>query len=181
MAVDSAERNGRPVQSQDKIFDFNFPKAYFLGNNFLFRIYDQGIQNRILRVPEERTVDLNSDAFCAESACPVTGSLPARPYRILIYYSGSVGTDQSQADRNGFPAEREPDFQISALQIIGKICLNDIVLDPVRRPVQEIDVPENAGEAELILIFQITPVTLLQNQDRQQVVSFPDEFCHVEL
>ena len=79
------------------------------------------------------------------------------------------------------PAEGKVDIQISSQKIVGQICLDDIVLDPVRRPVQEIDVPENAGETEFILIFQITSVTPLQDQDSQQVVSFLNELCYIEL
>ena len=84
VAVDAAEGNGRPVQGQDEVFDLDFSKAHFFGNNFLFGIYDQGIQNRILRVPQERPVYLNGDALCAKSAGFVTASLPAGPYGILI-------------------------------------------------------------------------------------------------
>ena len=67
------------------------------------------------------------------------------------------------------------------LKVVRQICLDDIVLDPVRRPVQEINVPENTGETELILIFQITSVAPLEDQNCQQVVSLLNKLCHIKL
>ena len=61
------------------------------------------------------------------------------------------------------------------------VRLYDIVLDPVSRPVQKIDVPEDPGEAELVLILQIASVAPLKNKDRQKVVSLLNELRHVEL
>ena len=181
VAVDAAESDGCPVQGEDKVPDLDFAEAHFLGDDFLAGVHDQRVQNGVLRVPEVRPVDRDGDDFRGEPLRRVAVTLAGGPYCFPVQYFGAVRSDQGQADRNRLPVELKADVKVSALKIVGQVRLYDIVLDPVSRPVQKIDVPEDPREAEFVLVFQVAPVAPLENKDRKEVLAFLHDLRHVEL
>ena len=171
VAVHAPECNGGPVQGQYTVFHFYLPEAHLLGNDFLSGVHDQCVKQGFLRVPEY-------------------GLLHGNPQDcLLIFPEGkfppgnnvfSAGICQGQADRDRLSGEVEPYLQIRGLKIFGQICFDNIIPDPFHGPLQDIDIPEDAGKTELVLIFQIGSVAPFEDQDRQKVISFPQKTGHVK-
>ena len=171
MSVHAPERNGGPVQGQYTVFHFCLPEAHLLSNDFLSGIHGQRVKKGFLRVPEY-------------------GLLHRNPQDCLLIFSKgkllpgnnvfSVGICQGQADRNRLSGEVQPYLQVRGLKIFGQICFDNIIPDPFHGPLQDIDIPEDAGKAEFVLILQIGSVAPFEDQDRQKVISFPQKTGHVK-
>ena len=67
MAVDAPESNGLPVQCEHEIPDFHFPETDFFRDHFLAGIHNQRVEDRILCIPEFRSVYFDRDALCSET------------------------------------------------------------------------------------------------------------------
>ena len=61
VAVDAPEGNGRTVQGQDTVFDFDFAETHLFGDDFAAGIHDQGVENRFFCVPEKGLLDRDGD------------------------------------------------------------------------------------------------------------------------
>ena len=58
---------------------------------------------------------------------------------------------------------------------------NEIVLDALFRPVQQVDITENAVHAEHILIFHVAAIAPFQHEDRQMVGAVLQKLRYIEL
>ena len=65
--------------------------------------------------------------------------------------------------------------------VVGQIRRDHVVADAVDGPFQNIDVPEDAREAELVLILQIGAVAPLENQNGKQIRALLKKVRHIEL
>ena len=92
----------------------------------------------------------------------------------------AVGCDQGQRHRQRLPRELKGNSELCGLKVLRQICGDDIIPDPVHRPVQKIDIPEDPGEAELVLVLQVGAVTPLEHQHSQKVVPFLEKIRNVE-
>ena len=73
--------------------------------------------------------------------------------------------------------EADPDSCFLLIQEGG----GEVVADAVLRAAQDVHIAEDAGGAELILVFQVAAVAPLQDHNCQSVLAFLDVLCDVEL
>ena len=110
------------------------------------------------------------------------GDGPIRPGRDCFgEQCFAISALQCKPDREGRPAELKAYAELRGCEVISQISLDDIVLNMLLRTRQNIHIPEDSGETELILILKIAAVTPLKNENGQKVVSILQKICNVEL
>ena len=93
----------------------------------------------------------------------------------------AVGCDQGQRHRHRFPRELKGNPELCGLKVLRQICCDDIIPNPVRRPVQKIDIPEDPGKAELVLVLKVGAVAPLEYKHGQKIVPFLEKIRYIEL
>ena len=61
-------------------------------------------------------------------------------------------------------------FEFSSPHILRQCGRYHIILYVIFRPAYQIDIPDDTGHPEFVLIFQVRTVTPLENKDRQYVL-----------
>ena len=144
MAVDAAEFNALAIDHHHLMLDMDFPQAHRFRNHLAATAHAQGIEIRIFRIPEVnvRQMDLNL----------VVGR-PAAGQRIALSVVEVVLHGVSR---------RAVHLQVHAnrrrFAVFGKLGGHKVVPDVPRIPAQQIDIPEDAGHAQFILILKIAAV-----------------------
>ena len=88
---------------------------------------------------------------------------------------------QCEPDREGRPAELKAYDELREREVISQVSLDDIVLNVLLRTRQNIHIPEDPGETELILILQVASVTPLKDEHSQEVFAILQKICYIEL
>ena len=169
MPVDSPEGDRGAVQSKNEIPDLYAPEADLFGDDFTAGVHDQCVERRTFSAPKRRIINVDGDG-------------PIRPGRDCFgEQCFAISALQCKPDREGRPAELKAYAELRGCEVISQISLDDIVLNMLLRTRQNIHIPEDSGETELILILKIAAVTPLKNQNGQKVVSILQKICNVEL
>ena len=165
VAVNAAKLDRRSVQQQNAVPDTDAAEAHALPDDFMLRVNHQGIQVRRLRVPEERVPDGDTGlCICFRLGCRFPGCI-----------------QELQADRYGLMTESKPDGEFSLAQVLRQRGRDEIVRNVLLRASQQIDIPEDPGHSELVLVFQIGPVAPLEDQHGQEIFSLPQQFGNIKL
>ena len=110
------------------------------------------------------------------------GDGPIRPGRDCFgEQCFAIGALQCEPDREGRPAELKAYAEFRGCKVISQVSLDDIVLNVFLRTRQNIHIPEDPGETELILILQVASVTPLKDEHSQEVFAILQKICYIEL
>ena len=171
MAVDAAELNGAAVQEHDVVLNVDRTEAHTVGNDFIGSFQQQSVQVRLLRIPEGRILD-GEDCLVGISAaveglhCAGANSLFCCIQQLDLGRNELTVISKANADGGFFLIHQSG---------------GEVITDAVFRTLQDIYIAEDAGGAELILVFQVAAVTPLQNHNSQGVLAFPDGFGNIKL
>ena len=169
MAVDAPEGDRRTVQSQNEITNFDTAEADFFCDDFAAGIHDQGVEDGIFRAPQRGLVHVDGDRLIR----PGSEGFGEQCFAIRAL--------QCEADRDGRSAEFKAEPQFSIREVLRKVRFDNIVDDALLGTGQNIHVPEDPREAELVLVLQITSVAPFENKHSQKVFALFQEICDVEL
>ena len=161
MPVDAAELDGRPVELDDAVFDLHLAHAD-LGRDVLPRAAErERVEVRRFRVPKVRVRQWDVDLALHRDArghgrAAVLQLVPDVPAAEDLHVDGRA------AARHQARLHRE-------------------VADVPLRPAQQVDVPEDAGHAELVLVLGIGAAGPLDDQDADLVFAAAELVRDVEL
>ncbi len=191
MAVDPVENDPLSIQTHDVIFEFKTAEAHVLANDLVrgcsvgifvrpeleevgmllpVDFNRQGVEVRLLRGPEGRLFHGDGDF-----GPPVAGEFSLSADQLPAFAC------QGKAVLTG-PGGKHGDDQVRIPVAVIEQCFNLQVLDMAGRNRIEIDIPEDAGEAEEVLILSPGSGREAEDHGRELVRTFPvDIFRQVEL
>ena len=169
MAVDPAELEGDPVEEHLIVLNADLSQADTVGDDLIRSFDHHRIQIRLLRIPKYGIFDIKNCVMGVHAAhkglCRGGGHDPS----LRVHQSGFGGHGVAVI------GETDPDSGLLPDQHGG-----EIIPDAVFGALEEIYIAENAGRAELILVFQVAAVAPLQNEHGQGVSALGDEFGNIE-
>ena len=170
MTVDATEFNGVSIQENQVVLDADIPKADSISDDFIRSFQQQGVQVRLLRVPEDGVLDRE---------------------HCLMGVSTAVKSLDGTSAHGLFCCIQQFDLSGNELAVVGKTNTNGrllfiqqrgdkVIPDTAFRALQNVYIPEDSGSAELILVFQVTAVAPFQDHYCQRILAFPNRFGNIE-
>ena len=180
VAVDAPEFDWGAVERHDAAGYADLTEPHPFADEFPVCFHKQRIQIWRFRVPKEYRTDLHT-GFCASvriiHQClyrqdrRVRNGVSSDARRIII---------QLQTDRDGLPGEGKKDLQLRRTQILRELGCDHIIYDVLLRTPDQIDIPDNPGKPEFILILHVGTVTPFQDKDSQCVFPFLQEAGYIK-
>ena len=157
VAVNAPELDRFAVQEDDVPVPFDLPETHRLIDGLAAAGERQGVKGGVFRIPEVGGGDVDGKGAVPDGA---GGD------------SLAVGGGQGIGNRSAFLIKSKGNFDFCFGIVVGKGRPDGEVPDVIFRPAEQVNVPENAGHPELVLILKVAAIAPFQHQDSHGVDAF---------
>ncbi|SCQ81911.1 Hypothetical protein PFR_JS23_2068 [Propionibacterium freudenreichii] len=172
MAVDAPQRHRAVVEAQDHVVDRDLSQTHLVGDDLVWHLQQQGVQLRVLGVPQAWPVDVEFDGVAVPAGVVGLGQHTAGHRRAICAEQRGPGLDRA-THVGGTQAHRG-----AGLVDLGS---GEVVEQVTGRAVDEVNVAEDAAGAELVLVLEVGAVTPLEHQHRHVVGALHERLGDIEL
>ena len=170
VAVDAPELDGHAVELHHGVLHTDVPEAHKLTDGFAVVAHDQCVEIGIFRVPQADVVQGDLKAVAIGAA--VGDAIPAGVVEIIVGVVAGGGVLAPVL-------QLHIDAAVGAVR--GHAGVDEVIPQAALLPAEDVDIPEDAAHAELVLILKVAAVAPLQHQHVDLVVAGMDEVGDVEL
>ena len=171
VTVNTTELDRVAVKEHHIVLNMDRTEADAVSDDFIRGFQNQGVQVRLLGVPECRILNSENCLMCVSTAIECLNNTGANSLFRCI--------QQLDFCCNKLSIVCEPDTD-SGFFIFHQCC-GEVIPDAVFGTLQDIYITEDAGSTELVLIFQVAAIAPLQNHNRQGVLAFSDGLSNIKL
>ena len=165
VAVDAAELDVLAIQIKDAVLSLDLPKADLLADGLAGGGEGEGVEGGVLGVPEVRLFDRDGE----------------RAVRLAGGDFAAAGSGQGVAHRHLLPGKIKGNLDPGGGVISRQRGADGEITDVVLRPLEEVDVPEDAAHPQLVLVLEVAAVAPFQDEDGDGVFAGAEKFRHLKL
>ena len=171
MAIHALALDRAAVEENRRVPDLYPPESYRGSSELALVFQHETIEARLFGRPELGPCDRKAeDPRPRKLARALLDDIPV-----------GIAKDRAHRDRASRPREIDLAVDLAGGEVFLEPSADEIIADVCCAPRQEVDLAEDAGQAPLVLIFEIAPVTPLQNQDGDPIPSALQVAPDVEL
>lgn len=150
MTVHAAELDGVAIQEHHVILNVDGTESDAVGDDFIRSIQQQGVQVRLLRIPESGI--LNREDCLMGVGTTIEGLNNACAHSLICW----VQQLYLGGDKLAVASEPDADCSFLFVQQSG----GEVIPNATFRALQDVDIPEDTGGAELVLVFGMSILRL---------------------